>query len=208
MPFYCSASAIFAIKVGRFLGIRYKLTGVENLKAGGGVILINHQSFLDLIVLGYLWHHLGPAAVVAKKEIMYFPPIGLSIWSYGSIFIDRSNKKAAAKSIGKAGRAIVEEKKKLIFFPEGTRNVSDSLLPFKNGAFISAFDNRCRVFPVAVSKLTFFNHAEKTCTPSDGFISVLEPVDSTEFSDFKELRDHCQTVMQKEYERVNGLAWE
>lgn len=194
--------------MGKLLGVRYKLTGAKELRKGGGIVLINHQSFLDLIVLGYIWHHLGPAAVISKKEILYIPPIGVSIWSYGSILVDRSNPKAARRSIEKASEAIHQEGKKLIFFPEGTRSVSDSLLPFKNGAFISAHDNKCKVFPVVVSKFFFLDHVKKLFSPGEGFINILEPVDSTKFATFKELRDHCQLIMQEEYDRLNGLKKE
>lgn len=194
--------------MGKLLGARYKLTGLKELRDGGGIVLINHQSFLDLIVLGYLWPHLGPAAVIAKREIMYLPPIGLSIWSYGSIFVDRSNPGAARKSVARASEAINKGGKKLIFFPEGTRSVADALLPFKNGAFISAFDNRCKVFPVVVSKMSFLDHAKKLFTPGQDYINLLPAVDSTQFGDFKELRDHCQVIMQREYDRLNGLKKE
>ena len=200
-----SASASYSIHVGNLLGVRYKLQGIEHLQQGGGIVIINHQSFLDLIVLGHLWRHLGPAAVIAKKEILYYmPPIGLSIGSYGSIFIDRRSKGAAIKSIKRASEAIRKEDKKLIFFPEGTRSVGDHLSPFKNGAFVTAFDNQCKVFPVVVSKFTYFDHQRKECRPGESQIRVLEPVDSRMFGDFKELKDHCQEVMQREYDRLNG----
>lgn len=189
--------------MGNFLGIRYKVKGVENLTKSGGILLINHQSFLDIIVLAHLWHHIGPTAVIVKKELVYLPPIAFSIWSYGSIFIDRSNKKAALRSLDKASHAIHNDGKKLIFFPEGTRSVSDTLLPFKNGAFASAFNNQCKVFPVVVSKFSFFDHERKVCTPNESDISILEPVVSTKFTDYSELRDHCQTIMQEEYDRLN-----
>lgn len=194
--------------MGNLLGVRYKLIGTENLRKTGGVLLINHQSFLDLIVLSHLWFHLGPAAVIAKKELLYLPPIGVSIWSYGSVFIDRSNKRAARESMERASRAIQSEGKKLIIFPEGTRSVSDKLLQFRNGAFISAFDIKCSVFPVVVSKFSFLDHAKKLFKPGTSVISILEPIDSTDFKEFGELRDHCQDVMQKEYDRVNAMTRE
>lgn len=207
-PLLSSASAWVGKKLGQILGIRYKMIGIENLRKSGGVLLINHQSFLDLIILAHLWLHLGPAAVIAKKEIMYLPPIGISIWSYGSIFIDRSNKKAARQSMERASRAINSEGKKLIIFPEGTRSVSDQLLPFRNGAFISAFDNKCNIYPVVVSKFSVLDHTKKFFKPGTGLISILEPVESTDFKEFGELRDHCQEIMQKEYDRVNSLIRE
>lgn len=190
--------------VGRWLGITYQLKGLQNFRDEGGIVVLNHQSFLDIIVLGYIWLHLGPTAVIVKKEVMYLPPIGLSMWSYGSILIDRSNKGAALRSIEKASRAIKGEGKKLVFFPEGTRSVADTLRPFKNGAFATAMENKCKVFPVVVSKFKHFDHKRKVCIPSEGLIRVLDPIDAAQFKDMKELRDHCQVVMQKGYEEVNA----
>lgn len=185
--------------------MRYKLKGVDNLCDGGGVVLINHQSFWDLIVLGYLWPHLGPAAVIAKKALLYYLPVGPAIWSYGSVFVDRSNREAALKSLARASKAINEDCKKLVFFPEGTRSISDKIQPFKNGAFATAFNNQCKVFPVVVPKFTFLDHVRKRFNPDLKTISILPPVDPKDFSDYKELRDHCQLVMQKEYDLLNGV---
>lgn len=189
-----------------WMGIRYKVTGLENLKDCGGVVLINHQSFWDLVVLGYIWEHLGPAAIIAKKELIYYPPVGPSIWSYGTVFVDRSNRKTALKSIELATKAIHADHKKIIFFPEGTRSNGKQLLPFKNGAFISAFDNQCPVFPIVVPQFTFIDHAKKLFRPAGTkTIRVLPTIDSTKFKDFQQLRDHCQEVMQKEYDSLNAM---
>ena len=160
---------------------------------------------MDVLIFPYLWNHLGPCSTIAKKEIIYlFPNIGLSIWSYGNIFIDRSNKAAAVRSIEKASAAINKDGKKLIFFPEGTRSKTDVLKPFKSGAFVTAFNNKCKVFPVVVSKLTYFDHKRWECVPKETQISCLEAIDTTKFSDHKELMRHCQEIMQKEYDRLNG----
>lgn len=188
------------------MGIEYDVKGLNNLLDEGGIVLINHQSFWDLVVLAYIWPHLGPAAVIAKKEIIYYPPVGPAIWSYGSVFVDRSNRKAALKSIELASKAIHEQKKKLIFFPEGTRSISPTLRGFKNGAFISAFDNKCKVFPVVAPQFKFIDHVKKTFTPGKKSISLLKAVDSKDFESFEALRDHCQVVMQKEYDQLNSVS--
>lgn len=201
LPHRATANLVGGVQ--NLLGLKYKLTGVENLRAAGGIVLINHQSFWDLVVLSYIWPHLGPVAVIAKKELIYYFPVGPAIWSYGSVFIDRSNRQAALKSIERASQAIHRDKKKLIFFPEGTRSGgSDTLLPFKNGAFASAFDNQCNVYPVVVSQFKFIDHKKKLFTPGTGRINILEPVHAKDFGSLAELRDHCQVVMQKEYDRL------
>lgn len=38
---------------------------------------------------------------------------------------------------------------------------------------------------------------------SKGYI-ILKPIDAGQIEDFKELRDHCQVVIQKEYDRLNA----
>lgn len=205
MILICSGIAKLMITVEGWLGIRYEVTGLKNLRDSGGIVLINHQSAWDLVVLGYLWPHLGPVAIIAKKELIYYPPLGPAIWSYGSIFVDRSNRKAALKSIELASKAINQHGKKLIFFPEGKRAVNNELQPFKNGAFFSAFDNKCKVYPVVVSKFKFLDHARKLFTGSaTKSINILEPIEADKFADFAELRDHCQLVMQTEYDRINA----
>lgn len=124
------------------------------------------------------------------------------------MFIDRSNGTAAHQSIERASRAIHRDGKKLIIFPEGTRSIHDQLLPFKNGAFVQAFTNKCKVFPVVVSKFSYFDHVKKLFTPGTDLISILNPVDASNFEDFQMLRDYCQDLMQKEYDRINALKRE
>lgn len=196
-------------KLGRMLvkrlGCDYILQGAEQLKGvKGGVVLINHQSFLDLLVLCYLWPRLGPTAVICKKELMYIFPFGLAIWSYGSIFVDRSNSGAARASLERAATAINQEQKKLLFFPEGTRSTSATLLPFKSGAFATAFANGCPVIPIAVSRLTFLDHANKRFNRGTGVIRVMKPVHPKDFDDIVHMRNYCQSAMQTELDDINS----
>uniref|UniRef100_A0A1B0F0M6 1-acylglycerol-3-phosphate O-acyltransferase n=1 Tax=Phlebotomus papatasi TaxID=29031 RepID=A0A1B0F0M6_PHLPP len=149
-----SRNALSAAFLGRFvarlMGLTYQIEGLENVNLSqGGIILINHQNVLDL---------LGPASVVVKKQLIYYAIFGVASWTWGSLFIDRSNQERAIISLQKQSEAITKKKIKLIFFPEGTRNEGEHLLMFKKGPFKLALQCRCSVQPIVVSRNYFFRH--------------------------------------------------
>lgn len=135
-------------------------------------------------VLAYIWPHIGPASVVVKKQLMYYAIFGVASWTWGSLFIDRSNTERAITSLQKQSEAITKKKVsnkmafdnnqhrqfniipthiylfqiKLIFFPEGTRNEGEHLLMFKKGPFKLALQCRCSVQPIVVSRNYFFRN--------------------------------------------------
>lgn len=131
------------------------------MKEKGAVVLINHQSGLDLIVLAMLWPIIGRATVVAKKAVLYLFPFGIPSWLWGTIFIDRQNRQNAHTTINKEATAIKEKQAKLLFFPEGTRNQEEHLLPFKKGPFVTAIQTECPLVPVVVSRYHFLDSRRK-----------------------------------------------
>ncbi|XP_059612766.1 1-acyl-sn-glycerol-3-phosphate acyltransferase alpha-like [Phlebotomus argentipes] len=178
-----SRNALSAAFVGRFVarlvGLAYKIEGLENVNISrGGIIVINHQNVLDMLVLAYIWPHIGPASVVVKKELMYYAIFGVASWTWGSLFIDRSNPQRAIESLERQADAIESRKMKLIFFPEGTRNKGERLLTFKKGPFRLALQCRCPVQPIVVSRNDFFRSVGGTS--GRGVIRILPEVDTTD----------------------------
>jgi lysophosphatidate acyltransferase len=114
------------VKVGQLLGASFELQGLENINRNtGGVVLINHQSAIDLIgefstptslvrrlnsrlVLGKLWPVIGRPTQVAKKEIFYLFPFGLACYLWGTLFINRQNKASARNAMNRESKAINE----------------------------------------------------------------------------------------------------
>ncbi|KAK4881583.1 hypothetical protein RN001_004902 [Aquatica leii] len=138
------------------LGLKYEVKGLENVIHGSGcVVLINHQSALDLIILAELWPLMDRCTVISKKEVFYLWPFGLATWLWGTIFIDRLNSKKAQSTVNSIGKIIRERKARVLMFPEGTRNMSEKMLPFKKGAFHLAVASQCPLQPVIVDPYTF-----------------------------------------------------
>ncbi|XP_074025565.1 1-acyl-sn-glycerol-3-phosphate acyltransferase alpha isoform X1 [Leptinotarsa decemlineata] len=187
-----------------FLGLKYTVEGHENIvKNSGSVILINHQSFLDLIILAYIWPIMPNCTVISKKEIFYLQPFGLASWLWGTIFIDRVKPKDAQKAINKTGETIKTRKARVLMFPEGTRNSGKTLLPFKKGAFHLAVASQCPIQPVAVSRYTFLGKNRF----DDGHVTmrILPPISTEGYKneDIPKLMEESYKIMS---ENVNQIS--
>lgn len=110
------------------------------------VFLFNHQSYLDGLVLGHLLR--TDFTAVAKKELEW-TPFGV----FGQIgdfaFVDRSNSAQAREAVA----PVVERIRRgisLVIAPEGTRSSTQSVGPFKKGAFHLARQAGVPVVPIVI----------------------------------------------------------
>ncbi|MFO7659240.1 MAG: lysophospholipid acyltransferase family protein [Bacteroidales bacterium] len=122
--------------------------GRENIvKDTSYIVIPNHQSYFDIFLI-YGWLGLDIKWVM-KKELANIPGIGFGSRKVGHIFIDRSNSRAAVESLSKAKRKLINGTS-VVIFPEGTRSKTNSLLPFKRGAFKLALELNLPILPVTV----------------------------------------------------------
>jgi 1-acyl-sn-glycerol-3-phosphate acyltransferase len=129
-------------------GCRLEVVGLGHLvQAGRAVIVANHSSALDSVVL--LASLPGPYRFVVNHLAATRPLIGLAIRKCGHLVVDRTSLRSKA-ACGRAMFDMLESKVSLVIFPEGTRSDA-ALLPFKTGAFRVAATARAPVIPVAVS---------------------------------------------------------
>ena len=92
-------------------------------------------------------------------------------------------------------------------FPEGTRNLSTRLLPFKKGAFYSAVEAQVPIVCiVASSYLNFYSKRERKFL-SNGLVkvNVLPPFQTRGMTldSIDQLTKHIHDAMQKEFDRLN-----
>ena len=112
----------------RIFGIKIKTFGKVSINSP--ILLIsNHASYLDIIILGSLFK----TSFIAKKEISKWPLLGILAKLQNTIFIDRrvSSLKSQENKIIKH----LNEKKNLVIFPEGTSSDGNRVLPFKSSLF-------------------------------------------------------------------------
>ncbi|KAK6641083.1 hypothetical protein RUM44_012784 [Polyplax serrata] len=192
--------------IKRLFGFRWKVMGHQNIvRDSGSVVLINHQSIIDLIALAELWPIMDNCTVISKKEIFYLGPFGLASYLWGTIFIDRLNPDKAKDTINKTGETVRRRKAKLCMFPEGTRHGGDELLPFKKGAFHVAIASRVPIQPVVVSKYYYIDYKKKRFDSGYTQIEILPPISTEGYTrdNIDELVEKTHQIMSKRYKELN-----
>lgn len=114
----------------------------------GALILANHVSWLDILVINAL----RPAHFVAKSEVRRWPLVGLLARRNGTIFIERGRRHAVHDVI----RRMVDKLRAgevCAVFPEGTTSDGSALLPFHANLIEAALEAPAAVVPLAVRYL-------------------------------------------------------
>ena len=129
--------------------VRWKATYDPAFDASNAAVYAaNHQSQFDIPALVLAMP--VDFRVVAKRSLLYVPVFGWALWLAGFIFIDRSNREQAIKSLDRAaGRLRCGTS--LAIFAEGTRSPDGTLLPFKRGGFVLAIQAGVPVVPVTIT---------------------------------------------------------
>ncbi|XP_057278796.1 1-acyl-sn-glycerol-3-phosphate acyltransferase alpha-like, partial [Pezoporus wallicus] len=120
--------------VKRLYGIRMAVRGAQLLPPRQPYVVVsNHQSSLDL--MGMMEVLPDRCVPIAKRELLFMGAVGLVSWLGGIIFIDRRRPRDAISTMAQAAHTMLSQDVRVWVFPEGTRNHSGSMLPFKRGAF-------------------------------------------------------------------------
>ncbi len=170
--------AKFVLAVSR---IKVTVKGGYNIRSDRSYIYMsNHQSNFDIpVALAYLpfkfrW--------VAKAELFKIPIFGNAMHRIGHINIDRSNRRAAFKSLKKAAKNIREGVSVLIY-PEGTRSKDGNIGPFKNGGFVLAVESGAPIVPVIIHGTWPIMSKDKILVkPGNVIIEIKKPIETKNYN--------------------------
>ncbi|HEX6717611.1 MAG TPA: lysophospholipid acyltransferase family protein [Pyrinomonadaceae bacterium] len=129
-------------------GVRVKVRGLELLDPKQTYVFVsNHRSYLDTAALFvYTGRRIG---LLAKKELLKVPILGVGMGFVNVMAIDRTNRESAIRTTEAAAKRI-ESGVSFGVFVEGTRAQPGELLPFKKGAFYMARQAGVPVVPIAI----------------------------------------------------------
>jgi 1-acyl-sn-glycerol-3-phosphate acyltransferase len=110
------------------------------------VIVANHQSFADILVLFRLRFHYK---WVSKAENFRVPLIGWNMTLNRYIRLDRGSVRGNLQMMRNCDEAL-HGGSSVMIFPEGTRSPDGELRPFKDGAFDLALKTHSPILPIAI----------------------------------------------------------
>lgn len=109
------------------------------------MFVANHISWSDIHAL----NSVIPLRFIAKSEIKNWPIFGFLVSKANTLFIDRSKKQDAKRTIDIAQQSL-QGGDNLCFFPEGTTTDGTEIKPFKSSLIQAAILAKSCIYPVAL----------------------------------------------------------
>ena len=188
----------------RLSGMQVSVKGSEHLDPKQTYVFIsNHRSYLDTATLFvYTGRRMG---LLAKKELLKVPILGVGMGFVNVMAIDRSNSERARETVASA-TARIRSGISFGVFAEGTRAKPGEFLPFKKGAFYMAVAAGVPIVPVAM-KNTDVLMGKGTGRAQPGTIEMvmLPPVPTAGLSsdeDVQELVKEIHAIVGSELGRL------
>lgn len=126
---------------------RVRVEGREHIRPGQTYVMVaNHQSFLDILVLFRLFRHFK---WVSKAEMFRIPAIGWNMALNRYVKLRRGSPESIARMMDACAHHLADGSS-LMIFPEGTRSEDGQLKPFKHGAFTLAQRAQVPLLPIVV----------------------------------------------------------
>lgn len=141
---------IWAQRLLAIIDLDYQVYNPYHVKFIAGknyIVMCNHTSLYDIPLSTVAIE--GSMRMVAKKELSYLPVFAYALKKSEFIFIDRHNRQQAAQTLQQAA-AKMRDGIIIWLAPEGTRSLSGTLLPFKKGGFILAFETEAIIIPLGI----------------------------------------------------------
>ena len=185
----------------KLLGIKLETQGT--LDESCDLVLMNHQSLLDIIVMEHI--HNRDLAWVAKKEISDLFFFGHIIKAPRMISIDRENK-AGIMHLFKEVKDRLGKGRPIAMFPEGTRSDGTKMLKFKAGAKMVGNKFNLKVQPVLIFNTRNIVDSKKL-KASPGLVKViyLDPVQADKSTSwFEDTEEKMKTLFEEEIKKYDS----
>jgi 1-acyl-sn-glycerol-3-phosphate acyltransferase len=176
-------------------GIPLTVKGIERLANGNAMLLFNHASYTDPLVLAAVLP--GAPVFVGKREFAGQLVAGTLMRRLGALFVERHDLSGGLADT-EAAIKLAREGRILVFFPEGTFTRRPGLSEFFLGAFKVAAEAGLAVFPGVIrGTRTLLRGDQWLPRRSAVTVEIAEPIKpaGTDFAAVLRLRDSARAAM-------------
>jgi len=184
-----------------------EVVGIENMPEAklyhspAPIFVANHASQIDVAAVYFLnreWRW------IAKSSVMFLPGVGQIMWLSDHVFIDRvkkqpgGNNRTGARNLYLQSNASVQAGVPMFFFPQGTRRHGERL-PFKDGAFKIALENKSTLIPVSVD---IPSTAWNSWYP---FVKAPHPIKITVHAPIETTGKDLETIKRESFDKIYSI---
>jgi 1-acyl-sn-glycerol-3-phosphate acyltransferase len=190
-------------RLTKLAGVEYHLEGLENIPENETLVFTpNHQSALDILVLGVIPQATAP---IAKIEVLKLPFFNLLAIVGDTILLDRKDLRSSYQTVIDIKNRL-DSKRNIIVFLEGTRsrNPDHSLLEFKPGGLKPIYQSQATIVPVAIHGYFRVLTKTKKSYKSKVYISFMKPLKYQEYKDINNI-DLAASLQKQINDKVQEL---
>ncbi len=154
-------------------GVHVEFRGVENVPKGAFILAAKHQSVWETFALTLF---APDYSFLLKRELTWIPFFGWLLISSEQIAIDRARGGSALSQAVRKSRALLEQGRQIIVFPEGTRRPVRAPPAYKYG--VAAIYGDCNVVcvPAALNSGLFWPRRQFLRRPGTIVVEFLPPI--------------------------------
>lgn len=183
------------------IGLRYRVTGLENIPSQPAIICAKHQSGWETLAIQKIF---PPLVFVAKKELFRIPIFGWGLKMAKTIGIERGSKTASQELLTQ-GLARKNEGLWIAIFPEGTRVAPGSKARYKTGGSRMAKMFEMDIVPVALNSGTFWGRNAFFKYPGTIDLVIGKPISHTAGNE-EELMTMCETWIEAQQKLIEQIS--
>tara|TARA_B100001057_G_scaffold74929_1_gene69527 strand:+ start:1479 stop:2213 length:735 start_codon:yes stop_codon:yes gene_type:complete len=164
------------ISLKLFANLEIEYRGVENIpKERKYLIAAKHQSLAEAIFLN---EAIKEPSIIAKKQLLLIPIVGLCFKKANFIYVDRRKGKTHIEAmVNSAKDSMNQDPRPLLIFPEGTRTAIGDRKPYKYGVTALYEGLKVPCLPVAINCGYFWSRRHFMRYPGKMVIEFLKPIE-------------------------------
>lgn len=146
------ASSIAVLRAVENSGIKVNVKGMSNISSfeGPAVLIGNHMSTLETLLLPSFIQPVKSVIYVIKKELIDFPLFGPLAAARHPIIVGRTNPREDLKIVMEEGSENLQKGRSVIIFPQKTRSAQFNRKSFNSLGIKLAKRNNVPVIPLAL----------------------------------------------------------